>query len=223
MKIIAVLLGGFLLCASSASAQTVATNPGNTTPAVLTAQLMPSDLLLAPSSPRWVSLPAPVPAEPPQGVQGVFPSHNWQAYVGYTYLRFYEVTNHTVNENGFNLSAAYYFKDWIAADGELVTAFGSYSGATSTFVSGAGGVRLRWSMQRGPELWLHALVGGAHATPKTPYGSEDAFAYEGGGGIDINSRHSRLAYRLQADIVGTRFFSTYQYSPKISAGIVYKF
>ena len=241
MKITAVLLGGFLLWASSASAQTVASDFGAVTLAgssqqlggefsgdsptskALTAQLMPSDLLLAPASPRWASLPAPAPAEPPQGVQGVFPSHNWQAYVGYTFVRFYEVTNHTVNENGFNVSAAYYFKDWIAADGELVTAFGSYSGASSTFVFAAGGPRLRWSMQHGPELWVHALVGGAHSTPKTPYGSQDAFAYEGGGGIDINSRHTRLAYRLQADIVGTRFFSTYQYSPKISAGIVYKF
>ncbi len=242
IKIRVVLLGGFLLWASSASAQSVATDLGTmpvaapsrqtstglvsvSTPAapVLTTELMPSELLLAPASPRWASLPAPAPGEPPQGVQGVFPSHNWQAYVGYTYVRFYEVTNHTVNENGFNVSAAYYFKDWIAADGELVTAFGSYSGATSTFVSGAGGVRLRWSMQRGPDLWVHALVGGAHATPQTPYGSQDALAYEAGGGIDINSRHTRLAYRLQADIVGTRFFSTYQYSPKISAGIVYKF
>jgi hypothetical protein len=241
MKTMAILLGGFLLWASAVSAQTAATGPGavveaessqqlgagfsgdSPAPKMLRAQLLPSDLLLAPASPRWASLPPPVPAEPPQGVQGVFPSHHWQAYVGYTYVRFYEVTNHTVNENGFNVSAAYYFKDWIAADGEVVTAFGSYSGANSTFVSGAGGVRLRWTTQRGPDLWLHALVGGAHATPQTPYGSEGALAYEAGGGIDINSRHNRLAYRLQADIVGTRFFSTYQYSPKISAGIVYKF
>jgi hypothetical protein len=242
MKIVAVLMGTFLLWGSAVGAQTStsAADPGAmpvvasswhpsvgsgaaSAPPVLTAELMPSDLLLAPSSPAWASLPSPEPAEPPQGVQGVFPVHHWQAYAGYTFLRFYEVPNHTENENGFNVSGAYYFKDWIAADGELLAGFSSQSGLSSQFVLVAGGPRLRWSRESGPELWVHALVGAAHSSPQTVYGSENAFGFALGGGVDINSRHRRLAYRLQADIVGTRFFSTYQYSPKISAGIVYKF
>jgi hypothetical protein len=48
-------------------------------------------------------------------------------------------------------------------------------------------------------------------------------AYELGGGVDINSRNSRWAYRIGADAVGSRYFNTYQFSPKVSAGIVYKF
>jgi hypothetical protein len=51
----------------------------------------------------------------------------------------------------------------------------------------------------------------------------NAFSLELGGGVDLMPRHRRLGYRLQADMVATRFFGTYQYSPKISAGIVFKF
>jgi hypothetical protein len=67
------------------------------------------------------------------------------------------------------------------------------------------------------------LIGSAHFTPKTPYGGESALAYKAGGGIDFSFRHSRLAYRVSVDVIGTRFFGTYQYSPQTSAGIVLRF
>jgi hypothetical protein len=67
------------------------------------------------------------------------------------------------------------------------------------------------------------LFGYAHETPQTIFGSTSALAYTLGGGIDIGARNRRFAYRISADMVGSRFFSTYQYSPKISVGIVYKF
>ena len=40
--------------------------------------------------------------------------------------------------------------------------------------------------------------------------------------VDLNIHGSRFAYRTSANLVGTRFFSTYQYSPNISAGIVFQ-
>ncbi len=33
----------------------------------------------------------------------------------------------------------------------------------------------------------------------------------------------KFALRLEGDLLGTRFFQTNQWSPKVSAGIVYKF
>lgn len=168
----------------------------------------------------------PLPAsEPPvpQQVQGVFPRSNWQAYAGYAYARFYAFPGTTVNRNGFDFSVAYYFKNWLGAEGELVATFGSLSGQTSDFIVGAGGPKLRWSAPNGIEVWAHGLIGGANFTPQTPYGKEGALAYEFGVGVDIPSRHRRFAYRVEGDMVGTRFFGTYQYSPKISVGIVYKF
>jgi hypothetical protein len=159
-----------------------------------------------------------------QGVQGVFVPTSGEAYVGYTFMRFYALPNATLNMNGFDASVAYYLRaGWFAPEGELTGVFGSQAGANSTLVLGMGGGRARWNIRSGTEFWVHALAGGAHLTPQSPYGGEGAFAYEGGGGVDIGSRHQRIAYRLEGDIVGTRFFGVYQYSPKISAGIVFKF
>jgi hypothetical protein len=174
---------------------------------------------LSPSIP-----PAAEPAVPPQSVQGVFPNSDWQAYIGYTFLRFYVVPGSEVNNNGFDGSLAYYYRGgWFGGEGELVGAFGSLSGQTSNFFLGAGGPKIRWSAPGGTDLWAHALVGGANFSPQTIYGKEAALAYELGAGIDIASRHQRIAYRIEADAVGTRFFGTYQYSPKISVGVVYRF
>jgi hypothetical protein len=169
---------------------------------------------------------APEPAEPPQVVYGVKPTYDFQAYLGYTFLRFYEVPGTQINLNGFNYSIVYYpdrFKGWIAADGEFVAAFGSQFNEKARFLLGMGGARFRWSLPRNIEFWAHGLLGGTHYVPQTSYGTQSALAYELGGGVDINSRNSRWSYRIGADVVGTRYFSTYQFSPKVSAGIVYKF
>jgi hypothetical protein len=159
-----------------------------------------------------------------QGVQGVGFETDSEAYVGYTYLRFYALPNLTENTNGFNASIAYYPHDrWYGVDGEIVGTFGSASGTNSSLFLGMGGGRIRHSGLRGTEFWVHGLVGGGHSTPKMPYGGEGAFAFEGGGGIDIGARNRRLAYRIEADLVGTRFFDVFQYNPKVSVGIVFKF
>jgi hypothetical protein len=234
MKRIAFLLGIILILASSAPAQVkLASLPaaGPLAPTLAVAA-PPAHALFAYSPAEGAAIDGPgpsafassAPAEPPQGVYGVFQSFEWQAYAGYTFFRFYEVPNITQNMSGFNLSMAYYPRGgWIAADGELVAAFGSQAGVTSKFALGMGGVRFRWSAPRAVELWVHGLAGGSHFVPQTPYGGQSAFAYEAGGGIDIDAHHHRMAYRVQGDMVGTRYFGTYQYSPRISAGIVYKF
>jgi hypothetical protein len=211
------LCGAVLIFACGAGAQLNSASPlllGSASPAATAAEAMPAA----------VPLNLSAPADPPQGVYGVFLDYNFQAYVGYTYLRFYEVPNLTNNMNGVNFSLVWYPKGgWFGPDGELVAAFGSQGSLTAKFASGMGGVRLRHSAPEGTEIWVHGLVGGAHFLPQTPYGGLDAFSYEVGGGIDYTPRHRRLGLRVQADLLGTRFFGTYQNSPKISAGIVYKF
>jgi hypothetical protein len=164
----------------------------------------------------------PPPAEP-QGIQGVFENYSWQAYVGYTFLRFYEVPGTQENQNGVNASAVWFYRDWIGFDGEIMGAYGTLSGAGSWSVFGGVGPRLRYTLPRGLEVFAHGLVGFAHLTPQTPFGGQSAFAYELGGGVDLIPPHHRFGYRLEADLLGTRYFSVYQYSPKVSAGIVFKF
>ena len=168
----------------------------------------------------------PVPSADPQqpDVKGVFQKYNLQAYLGYTFVRFYAAPSVTANRNGFNYSMQYFYKGgWFGGDGELAVTFGSLNGFSSKFLMGMGGPRVRWSGPRGIELWAHGLGGTSHFSPRTAYGNQDAFGYEAGGGIDIDAHHRRLAYRAAVDMVATHFYNTYQYSPKISAGLVYKF
>jgi hypothetical protein len=188
---------------------------------------LPSASAAAPFS-NGLALPAaPEPGKPadpdPQGVQGVFQYFNWQAYVGYTYVRFFEVPGTEINTNGLNFGIVYYVKDWLGADGEFVGTYGSQFGDNAKFLMGLGGVRVRHAMQHNIEVWAHALVGAAHYSPQTAYGTRNALGYEVGGGLDLNTHRRRLAYRLSVDAAGTNFFSTYQVSPKISAGVVFKF
>jgi len=243
MKRLVFLLAGVFLFALGANAQSDSQNspllvsPFAEEGVPAAAAIAPSlSLATFPSIPEFEANPAtgfatpsPLapasPAEPPQ-VFGVKPTYDFQAYLGYTFLRFYEVPGTQINTNGLNFSIQYYpenFKGWIAADGEFVLTIGSQADYHAHFLLGMGGVRFRWAAPRNIELWAHGLAGGSHYVPQTPYGKQGAFGYELGGGVDINTHNSRWAFRISGDAVGTLYFSTYQFSPKFSAGIVYKF
>jgi hypothetical protein len=234
MRRILVLAGLIVLWASVAGAQGNAIQSWNLSSVSLvpspfaastTPAAVPSGALGLPGG-----LPASSPLNPavnggpePQQVQGVFVTYDWQAYFGYTFLKFYEVPGLSPNTNGFNFSVQYYFKDWFAADGEFVGTHVTQGGQGGWFVFGGGGPRFRWSLPRGVELWGHGLVGYSHFGPQTPYGGQNAFAYELGAGVDFNIHHQKWALRLAGDMIGTTYFGTEQYSPKFSAGVVYKF
>jgi hypothetical protein len=228
MRHAALLMGSVLFIAINAGAQINVANTGNTFAQV---SLTPSENSLSvpvlPATPAGITA-APTPlaaanADPPQYVQSVYETYRWQAYVGYEYVRFYEVPSITVNSNGFMYSMVYYLKDWIGLDGEINATHLHELNTGGWLLMGGGGPRFRWSGPRGIELWGHAIGGYSHLTPQTAFGNEHAPAYEVGGGVDINTSHRRFAYRAEADMVATRYFSTYQYSPKVSVGLVIKF
>jgi hypothetical protein len=237
MRHAGLLFGAFLLFTTTAGAQVNSANSplfsSLDTGAAAVASVPVAQLTFAPTATLFPGATSGIgaaaansaePSEPaPQGpdVHGVFEKYNWQAYACYTFYRFYLVPKTTLNMNGVNLGVVYYPKGWlIGADGEFVGAWAS----PSKLVVGMGGVRGRWSGPRGLELWGHGLVGGTHYLPQTAYGNQSAFAYEAGGGVDIGMHnHGRFAYRVSADMVGTRYFNTYQYSPKVSIGVVFKY
>ena len=185
-------------------------------PVVVTA---PSASAVASSTPLSLSL-APSPA--PQDVTSVFQTYNWQAYLGYTFFRFYEVPGLQENMNGFDINMVYYFKNWVGAEGDLSATHGTQQDVSSWFAFGGGGPRFRWSARRGLELWAHALVGYSHFTPQTPFGNQHAIAYAFGGGVDLPFK-PRWSLRVGADAVGSQYFSTHQWGPKASVGVVFKF
>jgi hypothetical protein len=155
-----------------------------------------------------------------QGVQGVRPDATpLQVGVGFTFVSFNETPSTTLNNAGVNGSVVYY-RDYLGVEAQVSDAFGSQNGKTSQVLFTGGGVRLRWQRPRSFEPWFHAVAGYTHATPKLSFGSDSAVGYKVGGGIDFNPRHSRIGYRISADMFGTNFFHTYQLSPEVSAGIV---
>ncbi|HEY4878864.1 MAG TPA: hypothetical protein VIH97_07065 [Candidatus Acidoferrales bacterium] len=170
--------------------------------------------------------PVPLPAAPapePQMVQGVFEKYNYDVYGGYTFFRLYEVPGVESNMNGVNGSFVYWYRDRIGPDGEIFATYGSQPGQNSWLVFYGIGPRVRWIKPKGIDLWVHALAGGVYMTPQTPYGGQSAFAGVLGGGVDLNGHHRHMAIRIAVDGVATHFFGTFQFSPKLSAGIVYKF
>jgi hypothetical protein len=170
--------------------------------------------------------PAALPASPaaePQAVQGVFEKYSYDVYAGYTFFRLYEVPGVETNMNGVNGSFVYWYRDRIGPDGEVFATYGSQPGQNSWLVFYGLGPRVRWIKPKGIDLWVHALAGGIYMTPQTPYGGQSAFAGVFGGGVDLNGHHRHMAIRIAVDGVATHFFGTFQLSPKLSAGIVYKF
>jgi hypothetical protein len=172
----------------------------------------------ASSAPLSLSL-APAP---PQDVTSVFQTYSWQIYLGYTFFRFYELPSINENMNGFDINMVYYFKNWVGAEGDLSIEHATQAGVGSWFAFGGGGPRFRWSARRGLEVWAHALVGYSHFTPQTPFGNQHAIAYTFGGGVDLPFK-PRWSLRVGADAVGSQYFSTHQWSPKASVGVVFKF
>lgn len=235
MKCTAVVLG-IVLLAATVSAQSnfdgprlpVASAPGDT--GALPSEPAPALKLFADASPSSTSA-APLAAarassDPAaaQDILGVRPTYDWELHAEYTFFHFYEVPTLKNVENGFDFGVTYFpGGGWIGAEGDLMATFGSQAGCISKFTLASGGPRFRWAGPEGTRLWLHGLVGGAHFFPQTSYGGQNALGYEMGGGIDINTHHRRLAYRFEMDAVGTQFFHSYQFSPKFSAGIVFKF
>lgn len=179
----------------------------------------------APSATAAPADPAPADPQPePQGVYGVLQNYNWQAYVGFSHISFFELPGVTGQLNGFNMSIVYYPKGghW-AADGEFATGFAPQDGITTRLAVGMGGVRYRIDAGHGLEIWGHGMVGGAHFYPQTPFGSQDAFAGDIGAGVDVNPHHRRLGFRGQVDWTPTLFFGTHQYNVRESVGVVFRF
>ena len=231
MRHLGLVLGAVVLCALSTSAQASLESPTSSTPATQSAvsPLPVANTLYAVAlTPATASSSLAQPAQPEPApaslVQGVFQTYNLQAYVGYTFFRFYVEPKFTTNMNGLNLGLDYYPGGrWIGVDGEFVGTFGSAPGCTTKFVMAAGGPRFRWLGPRGIEVWAHGLAGYSNFLPQTAFGNHSAFAFETGAGVDLNVRQQRWALRFAGDAIGTHYFSTFQLSPKFSAGIVFKF
>ncbi len=238
MRYVAFLLGLVVLGAGTAGAQLNAANYSLIPPPVAASTAINTDLASSlpdapapslaytltatpPVDPNPFLVPAAPPAKP-QDVTSVFENYSWQAYLGYTYMRWYELPSITKNTNGYNFGIVYYFTNHWGVDGEFQASYLSQSNVNGWFLFAGGGPRFRWALPRNVEIWAHGLGGWSHFTPQTAAGIQQAAAWEAGGGLDFAFK-PRWSLRVSADCVGTRYFDTYQFSPKASGGIVFKF
>jgi hypothetical protein len=191
--------------------------------AVANAQSNTTGSSLLPSS---FLLPAPPPSVAPtlqdDVSKGAFPQRGLELGFGYSYFHFNSGHNLSPNLNGFNLSLAYYFKNMLGGEVEMTGALGSQAGQSARFAFVGAGPRVRVTGPAKLEVWVHGLVGYAHYVPQTALGNQGAFGFELGGGVDYRARYW-LSYRVAADMIGSTLFSSTQFSPKISAGIVINF
>jgi hypothetical protein len=168
------------------------------------------------------------PASEPAAPISFHPSERstWQLGIGYQYQHF-KGLGETFHTNGFNTNVTYYLNDTIGVEAAAVEGYGRTT-AAPTFVAKSffvgGGPRAVHVLGRF-EVWVHGLAGWEHFrfTQRSPaLGSNSAFGFMGGGGVDYQL-FPRAYWRVQADFIGTRFQSSLQSNYSIGTGIVFNF
>jgi len=143
------------------------------------------------------------------------------------------VTTHP-NLNGWEVSGTYTVIPWLGVKADFSGHYGAALGSSSanfhTFVFGP---EARWPGHVSP--FAHVLLGGAHASSNSGTlsnnpvyntvlsASNTAFASAFGGGIDARVAPSVWLRLIQVDYLMTRFNSSTQNQPRVSAGVVLHF
>jgi hypothetical protein len=153
----------------------------------------------------------------------------WEIAIGYQYNRD-NLLGTPFNTNGVNISVARHLWWWFELEGQIGVGFGNTRNTTSPpnltakSIFGGLGPRLAYHNRSRFEPWAHVIVGVEHFrfTQTGFLSTNNALAGPGGGGVDVYLRPS-IAFRVEADAVGSRFFSTNQRSFQATSGLVFNF
>lgn len=171
-----------------------------------------------------VTSPMSAAASAPARQQGRFGAelYHWQVGMSYEYIRF-QAAGTAYNLHGFNTTLTRFVNDWVGVEGVAGGGFGAaVNGQNPKLLVYGGGLRFAHRSNPKIDTWVHGLVGGAHFQPQTALGGRNAFAYVGGGGVDLKFT-PRLYWRFQGDFVGSRFFSQRQSNFQVTTGFVIDF
>ena len=156
---------------------------------------------------------------------------DWQLAVGYQYYRV-NMTGTPFNTHGANMTLTRYFGRWFGVDGQLGIGFHGNTGSTTVppnlgvhSLFAGGGPRLAYRGNGRVQPWVHLVVGledFRFTQTAGVLGSNQALAGAAGGGADfLLSRH--FSVRVEADALGTRFFSMNQRHFQVVSGFVLNF
>ena len=165
--------------------------------------------------------------------------NRWEIAINYAYVRFRPSSSASFNLHGFNTSVTRYANDWFGLEADVGGSFGHTpaTGGPGPFIVGnlraklltyGGGPHIAYRRHNKVQPWGHVLFGGAHfrfpqtGPPSANFAKINAFSLVTGAGLDVKLG-PHLAWRVQGDFLGTRFFSTWQKSAQMQAGFVISF
>lgn len=134
------------------------------------------------------------------------------------------------NLNGFDFSGTYKPRSWFGLTGEFGGQFGSVGSSNAHLQTYLFGPTFSFPASVSP--FVHVLVGGAHESIGSGSPgpglisiptSGNAFALALGLGIDINVLPAVSIRPIEFDYLATRFNSSTQNQPRVSAGVVFHF
>jgi opacity protein-like surface antigen len=142
------------------------------------------------------------------------------------------IVNSKLNLNGWEVSGRYKMKPWLGLGADFSSHYGSFNGIKYHELTYLFGPQISLPGKVSP--FAHVLVGGAHSTSGTVVSPNslvaaaggspnNAFAAAVGAGIDIKIAPLVSFRPVQIDYLATRFNSSTQSQPRISAGVVLHF
>jgi opacity protein-like surface antigen len=162
-------------------------------------------------------------------------------FVGYSYLNAGLNSNNRTSLNGWDGSLEGKIFPFVGIVGDFSGHYGSTSIGPNPACTGTVGSTCNplnaqahvYSFLFGPRVsfsvgkirpFAHALIGASHISETTSLfsPSDTSFAYALGGGFDYHLI-PLISWRVQADLLQTRFFSNTQNNARISTGIVVHF
>jgi hypothetical protein len=167
--------------------------------------------------------PAAQPApEPPRRPYNSENPNKWQLGIAFALVRA-RSSVYYASAPGFNSSLAYWWKERIAIEGSVTTAFAPpvFENEHFRYLGYGAGPKVSFGHGRF-EPWAHALVGGVHLIPQTAAGGRNGFEFTMGGGVDyvINDV---ISAKAAVDYLGTHMFGEWQNSAQILVGFSFRF
>ena len=174
-----------------------------------------------PSRPAAASHPLPAPKPKPKTYYYENPN-KWQLGLAFALVRF-RSSIYSATAPGLNSSLAYWWKEWVAIESSVTSAFAPPVFANEHFRYLSYGAGPKFSFGHGRlEPWADALVGGAHIVPQTAAGGQNGFEFTMGAGVDY-VLNDVISAKGGVDYLGTHMFGAWQSSIQFVAGASLRF